>query len=101
MHVRKFGKGSVAIAAGAAVVLAVAGVAVASIPNAGQRDQWLLQHRVGCLAHPIDTSSSQCTSKETAISWNQQGVPGTPGLPREPPAHRDRQGRRGTPAWAM
>ncbi len=100
MHVRRFGKGSIAIAAGAAVVLAVAGVAVASIPNADNVISGCYSNGSGTL-RVIDTSSSQCTSKETAISWNQQGVPGEPREHLAPRAHRDRQARRGTPAWAM
>ncbi len=85
MHVRRFGKGSIAIAAGAAVVLAVAGVAVASIPNADNVINGCYNTGSGAL-RVIDTSSSQCTSKETALSWNQQGVPGTPGSPGTPGA---------------
>jgi type VI secretion system secreted protein Hcp len=80
MHVRKLGRGSIAIVAGTAVVLAVAGVAVASIPNADNVISGCYNTGSGAL-RVIDTSSSQCSSKETAISWNQQGAPGTPGQP--------------------
>jgi type VI secretion system secreted protein Hcp len=79
MHVRKLGKGSIAIVAGAAVVLAVAGVAAATIPSADN-----VIH--GCYSgsgalRVIDTSTTQCSNKETAISWNQKGDPGEPGAP--------------------
>lgn len=80
MYVRRLGKGSIAIAAGTAVVLAVAGVAVASIPNADNVINGCYNNGSGTL-RVIDTSSSQCTSKETPISWNQQGVQGEPGAP--------------------
>ena len=85
MHMRKLGRGSVAIIAGTAVVLAVAGVAVASIPNADNVINGCYSNGSGTL-RVIDTSSTQCTSKETALSWNQQGVPGTPGAPGTPRA---------------
>jgi type VI secretion system secreted protein Hcp len=85
MHVRRLGKGSIAIVAGTAVVLAVAGVAVASIPNADNVIDGCYSNGSGTL-RVIDTSSSQCTSKETALSWNQEGVPGEAGAPGIPGA---------------
>jgi type VI secretion system secreted protein Hcp len=83
MHVRRLGRGSIAIVAGTAVVLAAAGVAVASIPNADNVISGCYNTGSGAL-RVIDTSSSQCSSKETAISWSQQGPPGTPGQPGTP-----------------
>jgi type VI secretion system secreted protein Hcp len=85
MHVRRLGKRSIAIVAGTAVVLAVGGVAVASIPDANNVINGCYSNGAGTL-RVIDTSSMACTSKETAISWNQQGVPGTPGIPGTPGA---------------
>lgn len=78
MHVRKLGKGSVAMVVGAAVVLSVAGVAVAAIPNSDNVINGCYNSASGAL-RVIDTSTSQCGNKETAIAWNQQGSPGTPG----------------------
>lgn len=82
MHLRKLGRGSIAMLAGGAVVLAVGGVAVASIPNSDGVIDGCYNSGSGAL-RVIDTSSQQCSPKETSISWNQQGSPGSPGAPGE------------------
>jgi len=69
--------------AGGAVVLAVGGVAMASIPNSDGVIDGCYNSGTGAL-RVIDTSSQQCSFKETAISWNQQGQQGLPGSPGDP-----------------
>ena len=78
MQLRRLGRGSIAMLAGGAVVLAVGGVALASIPNSDGVIDGCYNSSSGAL-RVIDTSSEACSFKETAISWNQQGPPGSPG----------------------
>jgi hypothetical protein len=76
-----------ALLAGAFVVvaLAAAGIAYATIPDGGGVYTACMLKNVGTirLIDPSLGSSSlmgHCTSLETQISWNQQGVPGKDGV---------------------
>jgi type VI secretion system secreted protein Hcp len=79
-HLRRLGKGTAAMIVGGVVVMTVAGVAVASIPNADKTINGCYNTASGAL-RVIDSATSQCTSKETPISWSQQGPKGDPGVP--------------------
>lgn len=65
------------IAAGA-VVAAAGGVALASIPGADGLISGCYNSTSGLL-RVVDTAGAGCTSRETAISWNQTGEKGEPG----------------------
>src|SRR5439155_3628680 len=66
--------GSVCAAAGAALA---GGLAYATIPDSSGIIYGCYGNKTGAL-RVIDSSSS-CTSKETPISWNQQGTSGPSG----------------------
>jgi hypothetical protein len=85
-------------AASAALLVAVSGVAVASIPDGGGVVHACAKKKGGGL-RVIDTakhrSAGRCRSTEKALSWSQQGpkgsqgtagTPGTPGTPGAPGA---------------
>jgi hypothetical protein len=60
--------------------VAAAGAAYATIPDAGGVIHGCYLTKDGTL-RVIDTSAGgACTSKETALAWNQQGQPGPPGV---------------------
>src|SRR5207253_11437690 len=87
--------GVLALAAGLVVVGTV--VAVATIPDAGG-----VIH--GCYARSgalrvIDSATTACTSKETALSWNQTGPQGLagPAGPAGPPGPQGAPGPAGPP----
>jgi hypothetical protein len=84
--------------AGAIATVALAATAYANIP-----DRQGVVH--GCFAKSggtlrvIDASVTNCKSGETALSWNQQGVPGPKGDAGEPgpPGPQGAQGEPGAP----
>ncbi len=67
---------------GFALVLAAVGVGYAAIPSAGGVINGCYDKGTGAL-RVIDEGVA-CKSKETALSWNQQGQPGQPGQPGAP-----------------
>jgi hypothetical protein len=58
-------------------VMAAVGVGYASIPNTGVISGCYLKS--GGTLRVIDATTGSCSSKETALSWNVQGVPGPKG----------------------
>lgn len=87
-----------ALAALAAVVgaLAVAATVQASIPDAGGVIHGCYKTNGGNL-RVVDTDQGQaCSNSETALQWNQQGVPGAQG-PRGPQGPQGPQGPKGDP----
>ena len=77
---RGIGKGTIAIVAGGALVMAT-GAALASIPGSDDVIHGCYNTTTGAL-RVIDASNNQCTAtKETAISWNQLGPRGAQGTP--------------------
>lgn len=76
---------TVVVLAAAVVAVPLTGVAWAAIPDAGTNLIHGCYSRDGAL-RVIDPSSTdhrmaECTSRETAISWNQEGPKGDTGLP--------------------
>ena len=65
------------IGAALAASVAVAGVALATIPNAGVINGCYLKS--GGILRVIDSSTSTCSTKETSLAWNVQGAPGPQG----------------------
>jgi hypothetical protein len=91
---------SPAVAAAAiALLVAVSGVAVASIPDGGGVVHACSQKKGGGL-RVIDTAkrgfAGKCRSTEKALSWNQQGPKGLPGTAGAPGA-QGTAGAAGTP----
>lgn len=75
------------------VVVALVSATAASVVTAGASDDPNVIH--GCAADRngalggalrIVSDPTECTSRETPVSWNQQGVPGPPGAPGVSPA---------------
>ena len=67
---------------GLALVLAAVGVGYAAIPGAGGVINGCYDKGSGALR--VVDEGVACKSKETALSWNQQGQPGAPGAPGQP-----------------
>jgi hypothetical protein len=68
------------VAAVVAAILAVGAVAMAAIPSADGTIHGCRDNRTGAL-RVIDAEAGQsCTTKETALTWNQTGPVGPPGL---------------------
>jgi hypothetical protein len=68
------------------LVLAVAGVGYATIPDSGKVYTACMLKNVGTVrlidpSLPTKNVMSHCTALESAITWNQQGNAGAPGLP--------------------
>lgn len=68
-----------------ALLVAGGGAAVAAIPDSDDKEiHGCYGNRTGAL-RVIDAELGEtCTSKETALVWNQQGPPGDPGAPGTP-----------------
>src|SRR5688500_4540163 len=83
---RRGGRGrTVVVCAVAVVAVPLGGAAWAAVPEGETNVIHACYSREGAL-RVIDTSSgdrrlNQCTSKETALSWNQEGPQGESGLP--------------------
>lgn len=69
-----------------AVVVAAAGVAYAAIPSSTGVISGCYNNRTGALRVIDAEAGAMCTTRETPISWNQQGPPGPPGQPPGPQA---------------
>ena len=61
-----------------AAVGAIAGIAIAQIPYSGVITGCYTKSGGGLRV--IDAQSTNCTTKETRLDWNQQGVPGKDGI---------------------
>jgi hypothetical protein len=62
-----------------ALFAVVGGVAYATIPDTGNAIHGCYQNRIGMLRVIDPSAGQQCTSLETAISWNQTGPAGSQG----------------------
>src|SRR5215471_4405931 len=62
-----------------AVVALGAGIAYAAIPDNGGVIHGCYSNVNGLLRVVDSASADACRRSETALSWNQQGVPGPPG----------------------
>jgi len=62
-----------------AVLALAGGIAYAAIPDSNGVIHGCFK-TVGGQLRVIDTSTTSCLPSETAISWNQMGPPGTPGV---------------------
>lgn len=84
--------------AGAVVAVGLAGTAYATIPG-GDGVIHACYAKSGGTLRVIDASVTSCKSGETALNWNQQGVPGPKGDPGEPgpPGPQGEQGEPGAP----
>jgi|SRR5215831_3239778 len=71
-----------------AVVALGAGIAYAAIPDNGGVIHGCYSNANGLLRVVDSASADACRTSETALNWNQQGVPGPPG----PPGARGPQG---------
>jgi fermentation-respiration switch protein FrsA (DUF1100 family) len=60
--------------------VAAAGTAYATIPDAGGVIHGCVLTKDGTLRVIDPSAGGVCTSKETALAWNQQGQPGPPGV---------------------
>jgi len=65
-----------------AAVGVIAGIAIAQIPNTGIITGCYTKSGSGLRV--IDAQSTNCSTKETRLDWNQQGPAGTPGTPGTP-----------------
>ena len=84
MTVGRHGLRMILGAAGLLVVLA--GVAWAAIPDSGQVISACYEKRTGILRVIDAEAGKSCLRFEAAISWNQQGLEGDPGAPGAPGA---------------
>ena len=76
-----FGRKKRLVALGLVVAaVAAAGTAYATIPDAGGVIHGCYLTKDGTLRVVDPSAGGACTSKETAIAWNQQGQPGPPGV---------------------
>jgi hypothetical protein len=81
VHGRLGGPRWIGMALASALVLAVgSSVALGAIPGAGGVISSCYAKTGGDL-RVIDAATSTCKSNESALSWNQQGIPGPQGVP--------------------
>lgn len=69
---------TLAVSAAALGLIAVGGIAGASIPGTGNAINGCYTTANGAL-RVIDTTAGPCKKGETALNWNQSGQPGAPG----------------------
>lgn len=82
------------LAGALAATLAAGGIAYATIPANGFISGCYLKS--GGTLRVIDATTGACSSKETSLNWNVQGVQGAPGLPG-PQGLQGLQGDKGDP----
>ncbi len=75
-----FGRKKKLLALAFVLVAIAAGTAYATIPDAGGVIHGCYLTKDGTLRVIDPSAGGACTSKETAIAWNQQGQPGPPGV---------------------
>ena len=73
-------KPALAVAAAAFTLVAVSGIAGASVPGPDGVISACYLTRTGTV-RIIDAATQSCKPSETAIDWNQAGTPGAPGAP--------------------
>ena len=70
-------KRSLVVIAAVVMTVSLAGVALATIPSGGVISACYLKS--GGTLRVLDASTGTCSSKETSLAWNVQGVPGVAG----------------------